>query len=193
MSIDIMAPSKSIEWVDRNLLVPNDYNPNMVVRSNLVLLTVSIVVNGWTMPIVTRPNNVIIDGFHRWSVAGPEWDFVPDFGDEFELRSEYKGKSLYQILGGKVCRVIVEQKDENAYIYGTITHNRARGQHLLGPMKAIVKQLLNNGKTIEEISKHLGMKQEEIFRLSDFSKEDFLSMMSKEHTEFSRAEFITRY
>ena len=41
-------------------------------------------------------------------------------------------------------------------------------------MKKIVKELMNEGKTIEEIGKQLGMKPEEIFRLSDFSKEDFL-------------------
>ena len=45
-------------------------------------------------------------------------------------------------------------------------------------MKAIVKQLMADGKSIEEISKQLGMKPEEIFRLSDFSREDFLDMMT---------------
>lgn len=59
-------------------------------------------------------------------------------------------------------------------------------------MKKIVKELMNEGKTIEEIGKQLGMKPEEIFRLSDFSKEDFLNMMTKDVGGFSKAEFVTK-
>ena len=192
MSIDIKSPLGTLEWVDRNTLIPNDYNPNKVLRENLVLLTVSIVVNGWTMPIVTRPDNRIVDGFHRWTIAGAEWDFIPDFGKDFKLRDEYKGKTLNEILEGKVPRVIVVQEDEDAYVYGTVTHNRARGQHLLEPMKAIIKNLMDKGKTVNEISLHLGMKKEEIFRLSDFTREDFLEMMIKGEG-YSQAEYITKY
>ena len=73
-----------------------------------------------------------------------------------------------------------------------MTHNRARGTHLLEPMKAIVKELMGEGKSVEEIGKQLGMKPEEVFRLSEFSKEDFLKMMVKPNQEFSYAEFITK-
>ena len=59
-------------------------------------------------------------------------------------------------------------------------------------MKKIVKELMNEGKTIEEIGKQLGMKPEEIFRLSDFSKEVFLNMMTKDVGGFSKAEFVTK-
>ena len=63
---------------------------------------------------------------------------------------------------------------------------------LLEPMKAIVKELMNEGKTVDEISRQLGMKPEEIFRLSDFSKEDFLKMMALGHEKYSKAEYITK-
>ena len=82
--------------------------------------------------------------------------------------------------------------DEDKNVYGTITHNRARGQHLLEPMKAIVKTLIAKGKTMAEIGKELGMKPEEVFRLSDFTRDDFLKMMTK-GTEYSRAQVITKY
>ena len=59
-------------------------------------------------------------------------------------------------------------------------------------MKKIIKELMDDGKTVEEISKQLGMRPEEIFRLSDFSKEDFLKMMTKGVTGYSKAEFITK-
>lgn len=164
--VDIFAPLSSLQWVDRNRLRANDYNPNKVSEDNLKLLTQSILTNGWTLPIVVRPDYTIIDGFHRWTVAGRE-----------PLRSK---------LSNKVPVVIVKHEDKSDDIYGTITHNRARGTHLLEPMKAIVKRLMVEGKTVEEISKQLGMKPEEVFRLSDFSRDDFLEMMTR-GAEYSKA------
>lgn len=87
--------------------------------------------------------------------------------------------------------VIVARSDKSEDMYGTITHNRARGTHLLEPTKAIVKELMNEGKSVKEISKQLGMKPEEIFRLSDFSKEEFIKLMVKKD-EYSRAEILAR-
>ena len=167
----LTAPLSTLQWVDRDSLKPNDYNPNKVSQENLKLLRQSILSNGWTLPIVVRPDYGIIDGFHRWTVAGEE-----------PLRS---------MLDGKVPVVIVHHADEAEDIYGTITHNRARGTHLLEPMKAIVKRLLAQGKTVEEIGKQLGMKPEEVFRLSDFSREDFLNMMIRGRNEYSKAEMYT--
>lgn len=181
----LLQPSSTMQWIDRNKLIPNDYNPNKVSKQNLELLTQSIFTNGWTLPIVVRPDFTIIDGFHRWTVAGPDWHYVPS--------TEKDRRTLYERLNGKVLIVIVDHKDKAGNIYGTVTHNRARGTHLLEPMKAIVKELMNEGKTIEEIGKQLGMRPEEIFRLSDFSKEDFLKMMVKGYENYSKAEFITKY
>lgn len=169
--MDIHAPLSSLHWVDREKLHANDYNPNKVSEENLQLLIQSILTNGWTLPIVVRPDYTIIDGFHRWTVSGRE-----------PLKSK---------LNGKVPVVIVAHDDEAEDMYGTITHNRARGTHLLEPMKAIVKKLLDEGKSVKEISKQLGMKPEEVFRLSDFSKEDFLNMMAQ-GAVYSRAQILTR-
>ena len=96
------------------------------------------------------------------------------------------------MLDNKVPVVIVDHKEHAEDIYGTVTHNRARGVHLLEPMKAIVKELLDSGKSVEEISKELGMRPEEVFRLSDFSREDFLNMMVAGNTSYSPAEYIAR-
>ena len=167
MDNKITNPLSTLQWVSRGRVKPNDYNPNKVSKQNLELLS-----NGWTLPIVVRPDFTIIDGFHRWTIAGEE--------------------PLLSMLDGKVPVVIVDHKDKSGDIYGTVTHNRARGTHLLGPMKAIVKELMNEGKSVEEIGKQLGMKPEEIFRLSDFSKEDFLKMMVKDVRNYSKAEYITK-
>ena len=164
---ELLTPVANVQIIDRNLLKPNDYNPNKVSEQNLELLVRSILTNGWTLPIVARPDYTIIDGFHRWTVSGRE--------------------PLLSKLGGKVPVVIVDHKTEAEDMYGTITHNRARGIHLLEPMKAIVKKLINQGKTTKEICKELGMKPEEVFRLSDFSRDDFLNLMIKENTPYSKA------
>lgn len=165
---DVFAPLSSLQWVDRSMLKANDYNPNKVSEENLKLLVQSILTNGWTLPIVCRPDYTIIDGFHRWTVSGRE--------------------PLFSMLGGKVPVVIVDHGDNrDEDIYGTITHNRARGVHLLEPMKKIVKELIDEGKSVPEISKQLGMKPEEIFRLSGFSRDDFLDMMTKDVTGYSKA------
>ena len=183
-----------MKWVDRRQIIPNDYNPNRVSRQNLELLTTSILVNGFTLPIVCRPDNTIIDGFHRYTVFGPEWKYVPNFtDDEWEkLGYDTSRKTLYERAYGQVPIVTVSQLDESMYVYGTVTHNRARGTHLLEPMKAIVKRLMDEGKTLQEIGKQLGMRPEEVFRLSDFTKEDFLQMLTKGYSGYSKAEFITK-
>jgi len=169
-NIDLFAPLNSLQWVDRTRLKANDYNPNKVSEENLKLLIQSIETNGWTLPIVCRPDYTIIDGFHRWTVSGRE--------------------PLLSKLHGQVPVVIVNHTDRADDIYGTITHNRARGTHLLEPMKAIVKELLDSGKEIKEISKELGMTPEEVFRLSDFSREDFLEIMTRGANGYNRAEII---
>jgi ParB-like chromosome segregation protein Spo0J len=162
----------SVRLVRRETLQPNLYNPNIVLEDNLALLVRSIQVNGWTMPIVVREDMTIIDGFHRWLVSGRE--------------------PLLTQLQGWVPVTVVKHDDPAQDIYGTITHNRARGIHQLGPMKGIVKQLTEQGKTVEEIGRELGMRAEEVFRLSDFSRADFLALMAKTSAGYSPAKLYLR-
>lgn len=173
MGRDILQPLQNVRFVSRDLLKPNNYNPNKVSEQNLELLVQSILTNGWTMPIVVRPDYTIIDGFHRWTVSGRE--------------------PLKSMLNGIVPIVVVDHKDEAEDMYGTITHNRARGTHLLEPMKAIIKKLFDEGKTTKEICKQLGMRPEEVFRLSDLSRDDFLKIMMNGSTGYSKAFEIRKY
>lgn len=168
--MSLLKPVSNVKIVNRLELKPNDYNPNKVDKKNLELLKQSIMVNGWTLPIVCRPDFTIIDGFHRWLVSGEE--------------------PLISKLEGKVPVVFVEHKEKSEDMYGTITHNRARGTHLLGPMKRIVKDLIDDGKTTDEISKNLGMSKEEVFRLSGFTREEFLDLMTKDAKGYNKARYI---
>lgn len=167
MTKDLLKPLRDVRFVPREEIKPNNYNPNRVSEQNLELLVQSILTNGWTMPIVVRPDYTIIDGFHRWTVSGRE--------------------PLHTMLGGLVPIVVVEHDDKAEDMYGTITHNRARGTHMLEPMKAIIKELQAEGKTTQEICKQLGMRPEEVFRLSDMSRDDFLNLMKSGQTQYSKA------
>lgn len=89
--MDLKAPLKSLQWVPINKLKPNNYNPNVVTKENLELLTQSILTNGWTLPIVVKPDYTIIDGFHRWTVAQRE-----------PLKNKLSGWSLWLSLTIKV-------------------------------------------------------------------------------------------
>ena len=91
-SYDLFKPLSTLQWVDRDKLTGNAYNPNKVSEENLQLLIQSIQTNGWTLPIVVRPDYTIIDGFHRWTVAGRE--------------------PLKTLLGNKVTGVIVPHTEE---------------------------------------------------------------------------------
>jgi ParB-like chromosome segregation protein Spo0J len=168
---DLFAPLKNIQFIDRDSVKPNDYNPNKVLEKNLRLLTESILSNGFCFPIVIRPDHTIIDGFHRWLVSGRE--------------------PLKTMLGNKIPVVIVSHANEADDVAGTITFNRARGTHLLEPMEHIVKKLLDEGQTVDDIAKKLGMSMEEIFRLSKIDRQSFLEMVTKRQT-FSKAVIIQK-
>lgn len=163
---DLFAPLKNLQFVDRDSIKPNDYNPNKVLEKNLELLTESILSNGFCFPIVIRPDYTIIDGFHRWLVSGRE--------------------PLRTLLGNMVPVVIVAHENAADDMAGTVTFNRARGTHLLEPMEHIVDRMIKEGNTVHDIAKKLGMSMEEVFRLSKIDREDFLKMMTDGQQTYSK-------
>lgn len=69
---EVEPPDEKLDtdWVDPVDLTPNDWNPNYMPEHRKDLLVLSLLDNGWTQPIVARPDdNVIIDGEHRWRLA----------------------------------------------------------------------------------------------------------------------------
>ena len=142
-------PINSFEWVDRDKLTANDYNPNHVAPVELELLKTSIKLCGWTQPIVARKNGEIVDGFHRWTVAGD--------------------KDIAELTDGQVPVVYLDEIDVGKQMVATIIHNRARGTHGIAPMTDIIRKMKEDHKyTDEELQKMLGMEQEEIDRLYDY-------------------------
>ena len=138
-------PLDQITWLDRELLKPNNYNPNKVAPPELKLLKISILEDGWTQPIVINADYTIVDGFHRWTVSGH--------------------KEINELTDGKVPVVILNDTDENQKKMATIRHNRARGTHGVLEMSKIVTDMVDDGLSGEEIMSRLQMEKEEVVRL----------------------------
>ena len=139
-------PVSQVQWVPREKLKANAYNPNSVAPAELELLKLSILEDQWTQPIVALPDFTIVDGFHRWTVSGrPE---------------------VYALTDGFVP-VVLLAADPVHRMMSTIRHNRARGTHAVLRMADIVRQMAVAGLPADELCRRLGMEHEELERLLD--------------------------
>lgn len=140
-------PISRVEWVDRDAIGPNTYNPNHQAPPEARLLIVSILANGWTQPIVVHRESMrIVDGEHRWRASADP--------------------RLSEMTRGMVPVVFVDG-DLDELVMATIRHNRARGQHGVVTMGVLVRDLLDAGHSAEDLGKLLEMESEEVERLTD--------------------------
>ena len=132
----------------RENLHANNYNPNHVAPDEMALLRLSILEDGWTQPIVARPDGEIVDGFHRWTTSAD--------------------RDVHLMTGGLVPVVFLRDVGADQQRMSTIRHNRARGTHAVLRMADIVRDLHDNqGVSREEVCRRLGMEDEEFERLYD--------------------------
>ena len=131
-------PLDLVEWIDPSALTPNGYNPNHVFSTEMKLLKLSILEDGWTQPIVATPDGDIVDGFHRWTLGM--------YDDDVRAAS-----------GGLVPVVRTQPRDASHARASTVRHNRARGQHAILKMSGIVRSMLDDGKTPDEVALSMGM------------------------------------
>lgn len=143
-------PVAAITWEKPSRLRSNHYNPNTVFPPELALLRVSLLEDGWTMPVYANRGGYIVDGFHRWTLASTDAEVAA-------------------MTGGLLPVAWCKGKTEADAMCSTIRANRARGQHGIVAMGKIVRALLDGGKTVEELERDLGMEEEEIDRLADFT------------------------
>lgn len=137
-------------WVDKDMVVANNYNPNHVADKEMRLLYTSVREDGYTMPIVTiwdekLQKYVIIDGFHRNLV-------IRKFAD------------INERCGGKLPIVVLD-KDIDQRMASTVRHNRARGSHSVDGMVNIVFNMLRDGVSEREICEKVGLEQKELVKL----------------------------
>lgn len=152
-------PIMNVQWVPVQDLNPNQYNPNIVFNRELRLLEYSILENGWIQPILINRNNVIIDGFHRWSLSR----------DSKKLQSRYSGL---------IPACVMDIEDWEAILL-TVRINRAKGHPSSVHMSDLVKQVVDeHGIALETVAKHIGsapgevdlLYQDSIFKARNLAK-----------------------
>ena len=145
----VACPCFDVILVDIDKVQANNYNPNAVAENNMKLLEQSIVDNGMCFPVVTiwseeEEKYIIVDGFHRYSI----------FKD---------------YLQAKQLPIVVLQQDIKQRMAATVQFNRARGVHQVELMGDLVKGLVEQGMSEDDIAEHLGMQLEEVFRLKQIT------------------------
>lgn len=131
--------------VSRELILANHYNPNFVDNNKMKLLKQSILDNGFCFPIVTIWDDetekfIIIDGFHRDTMGDPEWldlDYIP---------------------------LVILRHNITQRMTATVQFNKARGVHQVDLDAEVIRALIEQGMSEDEISIHVGMDIDTIHR-----------------------------
>lgn len=142
MKIEDM-PISRVQWIDVEQLQANDYNPNVVFSKEMELLKFSLLRSGWIQPILVTQNNVIIDGFHRATLAKAD-------------------KKVHELTNGKVPVVVMNLSEPERMLL-TIRINRAKGSHIAVKMSDIIHKLVNEyGMPIKDICSGIGATKDEV-------------------------------
>jgi len=149
-------PINHIQWIHKDKLKANNYNPNHVFPKELELIARSIQRNGWLQPIIINQDNTIIDGFHRVTLIKTT-------------------PQLSKLTNHKIPCIQLNLTPTQQKLL-TIRINRAKGTHTAYKMHEVIQQLHHEGLTIETIAKEIGANKEEITLLlhdNIFEKENF--------------------
>lgn len=148
-------PVDLVLWRPLSAVRANRYNPNAVAPPEMKLLARSIEADGYTQPCVTWPTgdeHEIVDGFHRNRVARE----VP------AVRERVRGYL-------PVVAIRSERADLSDRMASTVRHNRARGEHSVEAMSALVHDCYLAGWPDEKIQAELGMDLDEVVRLKQLT------------------------
>ncbi len=141
----IPVPCACTILVARDMIKANGYNPNSVSKDKMKLLQRSIRDNGYCFPIVTIWDEtderfIIIDGFHRNIMSTSEWldlDYVP---------------------------LVFVDHDISKRMYATVQFNKARGVHQVDLDADVIRALIEQGNSEDDIATHLGIDIDTIHR-----------------------------
>lgn len=141
----ILVPCVTTLLVKPELVRANTYNPNSVPEEKMDLLRQSIVANGFCFPVVTIWDEdqgcfVIIDGAHRRMISSADYldlDYLP---------------------------VVVLAHDITQRMVATVQFNKARGVHQVDIDAELVRSLIEQGLSDEDVAAKLGMELESVHR-----------------------------
>lgn len=141
----VLVPCATTVLVSTSMIAANGYNPNVVPGDKMELLKRSILDNGFCFPVVAiwdddRDAFCIVDGFHRWTIGGEGWldfDYIP---------------------------LVWLDHDINQRMAATVQFNKARGVHQVDLDAEVIRSLIEQGMSEEDISIHLGIDEETVHR-----------------------------
>ena len=144
-SAGIVIPCANTLLVRRELVRANTYNPNHVPEGKMELLRQSICDNGFCFPIVAIYDPdlrcfVVVDGFHRYLISGPGWLDMP------------------------YVPVVVLDHDTSRRMAATWQFNKARGVHQVDLDADLIRALIEQGVSEEEIGERLGIDLDTVHR-----------------------------
>lgn len=132
-----------IEMVPFNSIRPFDWRCNYVLKPDMELLRLSMSEFGWVQPIIVRSEDSrIIDGAHRWIIAG---------------------EPPFRKVHGENIPVIFRSCDEIDAMIMHIRLNRSRGEIFAKPFSKLIKKIVLSGKySAEELEDILIMSVDEV-------------------------------
>ena len=141
----VLVPCANTLLVKTELVVANAWNPNHVSPDKMDLLRQSILDNGFAFPVIAiwdaeLERFVVIDGFHRTTIGGPAWldfDYIP---------------------------VAVLDHDITKRMAATVQFNKARGVHQVDLDAEVIRALIQQGLSEDEISVRLGIDLDTVHR-----------------------------
>ena len=142
---EITIPCANTLVVRRELVIANTYNPNHVSDDKLELLRQSIIDNGFAFPIVVIYDDdqrqfVVVDGFHRYLISSDKW------------------------LGMSHVPVAVLAHNAAQRMIATWQFNKARGSHEVDLDADLIRALIQQGMSEDEIVNHLGIDLDTVHR-----------------------------
>lgn len=160
----VLVPCANTVLVRPAIVVANGWNPNAVSSDKMALLERSILDNGFCFPIVAIWDEetgrfIIIDGFHRSLISGTDWldfDYLP---------------------------VVVLAHDLAARMTATIQFNKARGVHQVDLDAEVIRALIEQGLTEDEIAARLQIDLDTVHRYKQVT--GIASLFAK--ADYSRA------
>lgn len=153
--LGVSHPALNVQLVKATEIEGNDYNPNKVAPPEMKLLTLSILRDGVTMPVVVADQSkkktpfVVVDGFHRTTVI---------------KNNKAINESIFGYVPVSKLNKSIEER-----ITSTVRHNMARGTHQVELSSKLVAMLRKHNWTNARIGMELGMDADEVLRLKQIT------------------------
>lgn len=152
--LGIETPDETLncQWVPRDSIEPNEWNPNEMEQEERDMLRNSIQNQGWTQPIVVHAEDMyIIDGEQRWTVAGSE-----EIQENEDLTPESVPAGHVPVFG-----ITIEEDEAKV---STIQHNRAKGFVEYDSLYDYFEEFQQQD-ALDELSSELQLDDEQVLRI----------------------------